>query len=299
MNYSEVFWGVTSAFLAFLLGLAWRRLAQLVVNYRARRFWRPLTSDHMSVVLGRFRGLPGFEASGVVGAGDNIALKDLSDYFARIGFKRFTVFYNDQFGWTDTTRVAPLRGNLILLGGPDANTLTRDVLERLPLGIEFLEVEADRLEQFRHGSVTSNSVPARPRGWTRLVRWGRARTGRDWRVPVILDLAGDKVHAPVLDGDVIRSDCGVLIRCPNPFNKHKEVMIFCGSYGYGTWAAVQFAQTREFLERVPRNTRAIECILSVDVVREMPQAIRVELLRPVADSHRTPDAPVIVPRILE
>jgi hypothetical protein len=284
---SEVFWGIVSAFIAFLLGLAWRRLTQGLVNFRARRFWRPLIGENMHVVLGRFRELPGFEASGVVGAGDNIALKDLADYFTRIGFKRFTVLYNDQFGWSDTVRSSPMQGNLILLGGPDANRLTREVLERITLGIEFLEVSPDYLQNSRNGvAVSSGPAPSLARRvgsvWP-LSRWGRA-SRPEWRVPVFLDKVEDTLHGPVMSAKEIRSDCGVLIRCPNPFNTAREVMIFCGSYGYGTWAAVQFSQSKEFLERVPKRVRFIECVLTVDVVREMPQNIQVALLRPLDEA---------------
>jgi hypothetical protein len=85
----------------------------------------------MALVLGRFRAFSDFEPSGLVGAGDNIALRNLTNYFAQIGFKRYTVYYNDQIGWTHTAEASPLKANLVLLGGPDANTITRQVLERI------------------------------------------------------------------------------------------------------------------------------------------------------------------------
>jgi hypothetical protein len=61
------------------------------------------------------------------------------------------------------------------------------------------------------------------------------------------------------------------------------VIIFCGSYGYGTWAAVKYAQTREFLQNVPKGNTALECILSVQVVADTPQGIHKEVLRAVND----------------
>jgi len=303
----EIFWGIVSAFVAFLLGLAWERLTQLAVNYRARRFWRPLIAEKMSVVLGRFRDLPGFEASGVIGAGDNIALKHLADYFIRIGFKRFTVLYNDQFGWNDVTEVSPLKGNLILIGGPDANRLTRDVLERVPLGIEFLEVSPEYLRSVR-GEV-ARPVPLLPLLRRRTLGGAlRAVTRQrppkvvslkpEWRIPVFLDKVDNKLHGPRMETDGLVRDCGVVIRCPNPFNPTREVMIFCGSYGFGTWAAVQYTQSKEFLDRVPKRTRYLECVLTVEVVRETPHNIRVELLRPLEVGAPVPEARIIVPRIV-
>src|SRR5690349_10508231 len=97
--------------------------------------------------------MPDFEPSGVVGAGDNIALKELSDYLSQIGFKRFSVSYHDESGWSSGSATMPLTGNLILLGGPDANSLTKEVLGRVSLGIEFYEISSEHLQAIRQGKA--------------------------------------------------------------------------------------------------------------------------------------------------
>ncbi len=231
--YDEITWGIATSFVAFLLGLAWTRLTQLVVNHRARRFWRPLVSEDLSVVVGRFR-LNDFEPSGVVGAGDNIALNELSTHLAKIGFKRFSVSYHDEHVGHGTRSAASLHGNLILLGGPDANSLTHEVLTRTALGIHFTEVSPARLEALRsdRARVELPLVDGVERS-----RFGRRRLP-SWRVPIIVDVQSQQVHGPEVGPLGLRTDCGVMIRCPNPFNPRREVIIFCGSYGYGTWAAV-------------------------------------------------------------
>lgn len=290
---TEVIAGLVSAFLAFLLGLVWNRTLNLLAHLKARRFWRSLIAEQLSVVLGRFRDLPGFEASGVVGAGDNQALHELSDYFVRIGFKRFTVFYNDQFNGAGPGGGSPLQGNLVLLGGPDANSVTREVLTRLTLGIEFVEISRTLLDRVIAGDTYLTPRPAT--GWYRSTR--RRRTPAEWRVPVFLDRTDERLHGPVLVGDDIRTDCGVVIRCRNPFNPAKEVVILCGSYGYGTWGAVRFVQSFDFLRSLPRGTRALECLLAIDVTHEMPQGARVQFLRPL--DHHLSSEPVPVPRIIE
>jgi hypothetical protein len=134
VQFGEIFWGVLTTFTAFLVGLAWQHLTRGLIHLRARRFWRPLVTHDSVVVVGSFRDLPGFEASGVIGMGDNIALNDLERYFAGIGFKRFTVHYSDHMEWTGAGHLSPLHGNLILLGGPDANQVTKLILERVTLG---------------------------------------------------------------------------------------------------------------------------------------------------------------------
>jgi len=297
-SLDEVFWGMVSAFLAFLLGLIWRNVLRFVLNYRAQAFWRPFMSGRMSVVIGRFRDLEGFEASGVVGAGDNLALKDLADHFAAIGFKRFAVYYNDQLGWGDEADASPLDGNLILLGGPDANSLTREVLERLTLGIEFLEVSPGRLDRIRRGGGSLEpAAGTRRRGIAGPRSWRPGARRRPWRIPVIYDQTADVLYGPVLHDGAIRADCGVLIRSANPFNPTTEVMIFCGSYGYGTWAAVRFARSKLFLSMVPKNSRGIECVLSMDVLRDMPGRPRVEVLRALGE--QDPTVRHVVPRVIE
>jgi hypothetical protein len=293
-SYGEVFWGLFTTFLAFMLGLVWDRAVRILVNARARRFWRPLIAGRMSVVLGRFRGLPGFEASGIVGAGDNLALRDLCDHFLRIGFKRFTVFYNDQFDGPQPKTESPLRENLVLLGGPDANSVTREVLSRLRLGIEFLEVPRPALESLLSRPQATDLRSGRGRYRS---RWWHARREREWRVPVFRDRQGDAIHGPVLVGDSIRTDCGVVIRCPNPFNPARTVVILCGSYGYGTWGAVRLIQSAEFLGALPRPETSLECLLKVEVTHDMPQGLHVEFVRPVEPSSVIES--VQVPRIVE
>lgn len=58
--------GLITGVLAFLLGLLWQRVNKIVLNYRARRFWHPVMSKDVQLVMSRFRGLQGFEASGEV-----------------------------------------------------------------------------------------------------------------------------------------------------------------------------------------------------------------------------------------
>jgi hypothetical protein len=291
--YHEMIWGLLTTFVAFLLGAVWERSLHVVVNARARRFWRPLMAGRLTIVLGRFRGLPRFEASGVVGAGDNLALRDLSDYFSKIGFRRYTVFYNDQFDHPESMSESPLQGNLVLLGGPDANSVTREVLSRLHLGVEFVEVSPVVLAQVRGARPLPRGAPASGR---HPARW-RRRKGNAWRVPVFLDRHTERVHGPVFAGDDLRADCGVVLRCPNPFNPSKEVLILCGSYGYGTWGAVRFVQSTAFLRGLPADASAIECLLTVEVSHDMPQGVQVEFLRRATVEPLA--VPLPVPRIVE
>jgi hypothetical protein len=284
---NEVATGLATGVVAFLLGLLWQHMRKAFLNYRARRFWRPVMSRDLQLVLGRFRGLPGFEASGVIGAGDTLAMNNLREYFEKIGFGGFQVSLNDQLGYGDPTGDS-LRTNLILLGGPDANRLTYDVVKLLKLGIVFKELDPRRPGELLEPRIydmseTNGQGPVR-----RALRLFGLLSGEQWRTPVIADLDGSKkVFKPTKTGDAVLVDCGVIIRTPNPFDLTKSIIILCGSYGYGTWAAVQLAQSKEFIRRIPKGSGALECVFEVDVVRDTPQRPHIHFIR------ETPKSPAI------
>ena len=279
--------GLTTASLAFLLGLLWQRIKKTIVNYRARRFWHPVISEDMQLVIGRFRGLQGFEASGMIGGGDALAMYNLCEYFERIGFGRFRISYNDQLGYSDAAGES-LRTNLILLGGPDANSLTYDIVKRLSLGIDFKEIyptNPDELLEPRifDAAAAESQLSSKPSTSALIVgrilhQLGLIST-QHWRTPVFFDITSKKLYQPSREGDKLLTDCGAIIRAPNPFDPTKTVVLLCGSYGYGTWAAVQLAQGKDFLRQVPRGSEALECVFQVDVVRDTPQCPNLEFVR--------------------
>jgi hypothetical protein len=296
---TQVVYGLAATAMAFMLGTAWRRIKNASVNYRARRFWAPVMSKDLQLVIGRFRGLHQFEASGVIGAGDALAIANLQSYFTRIGFGGFRVSYNDQLGYGDASGEA-LRTNLILLGGPDANSLTYDVIKRLNLGIAFKEIDEGRPDELLEPRVfalrgagdetkTQSPLARMARG---LRRFASGSELRPWRTPVFVDLLHEnEIYRPITNGDQILSDCGVIVRAPNPFEPSKNVVILCGGYGYGSWAAVQLVQTSDFVNRVPRGEATLECVFRLDVVRDTPQRPVICLMRPTPDGTAVLRAP--------
>jgi hypothetical protein len=296
--------GLITGVFAFILGVLWERTRKVLLNYRARKFWRPVMSKDVQLVIGRFRGLQGFEASGVIGAGDALAMYNLHEYFKRIGFGGFNVSYNDQLGYGDAAGES-LRTNLILLGGPDANTLTYDVIKRLSLGIAFKEIYPTNPDELLEPRVfdpaTAETPPTANNPKLTLIAGRMLRrigviSSPKWRTPVILDINNQELYQPLKDGDKILADCGVIIRAPNPFNPTKTVVILCGSYGYGTWAAVEYAQSRKFLSQVPHRSGAIECVFMVDVVRDTPQRPDPQFVRR-SPQHPLPSQGVGLPRL--
>jgi hypothetical protein len=265
---------------AFILGILWKRLRITLIYFRARRFWRPVMTNDLQLVLGGFGDLRGFEASGLVGRGDVLAMDELIAYFEKIGYGKPRIAYGDQLGRADLLGDS-LRTNMIILGGTDANSLTRDMVNQIKLGVDFVPTSVDEFQADRSvGEVKERRV-------RNLMRARGIKFGQPWRIPVIRDLVDQsgstqpKVYRPSVKDGKVQSDYGLIIRAPNPFDPAKNVIILCGTYGYGTWAAVRFAQSREFLAELAkiRSARAIECVVGVDVVRESPQRLRPEFVR--------------------
>lgn len=133
----EVALGLVTAAISFALGYAWRRIRQAYRTRSARRFWRPLIEGPTLVVLSRFRDFSDFEPSGLIGAGDSRALQELTSYFSKIGLEVPEVVYD---GSVTGDR---LQRNLILLGGPDANELTKLVLAKCKAKLTVIPESAE------------------------------------------------------------------------------------------------------------------------------------------------------------
>jgi hypothetical protein len=245
---SEVTVGLMTTFCAFVLGRIWDWLRQAIVFRRARRFWRPFVSGELQVVIGRHTDFAAFEPTGFIGVGSALALKELLAHFDDLRFRRFKVAYNDHVEGDS------LKTNLILLGGPDANSITRLVLERVPLtlragdpGIHEVSIHDQRTGAVFSPRLTSNSL-------------GQAQ---------------------------VKTDYGLLVKAPNPFQQGSHVLIIAGSFGYGTWAGVRLAQDETFLRQKGVSSGPVECIYETDVAEDAPQQVRLVLVRPLRDASMT------------
>lgn len=212
------------------------------------------------IVLGDgFSGLRRFEASDVIGRGDIVASYELVTHFARIGYKRMQPVFADRVVNDQPGR--SLRRNMVVLGGPDANSVSRECLKGVSATYQM--VWADGRDM---GAAVATSL--RP---PQLVLTTTAKSNE---VPVM---------EPTLEGDEVTHDYGVIIRSRNPFEywgpkrpvarRSKRVVIMYGCYGYGTMAAVLYSRTREFLEMIKSTDSDIECIVRCRIVLGTPQAI--------------------------
>lgn len=120
-----------AALVGFGIGWLWKEIRKKIKTRRARIFWKPFVSGELKVVIGRFSEFKAFERSGFIGIGSAMGLTELYSFFKKIGLRDFTVLYADRIEGNS------LKTNLILLGGPDANSISREALSRIKSTIKL------------------------------------------------------------------------------------------------------------------------------------------------------------------
>ena len=224
--------------IGFCVAWIWRWSRTTLRLRHGRRFWKPYTLEGSQIVLGRFSEFTPFESTGLVGLGDAIALSELRDYLGGLGLREYQVTYADRLTGED------LASNLVLLGGPDANSITKEILANIRTTIRFGNPEIYEIAMYD----TKSSV----------------------------------IYAPLRDPDTdeLVRDYGLIVRSANPYGPSKHVLVLAGSYGFGTMAAARYATSKEFLEDpIVANAKAIECVVSADIVRDEPLNLRLVAVR--------------------
>jgi hypothetical protein len=125
---------LAASVIVFLAGY----LAALVVRRwktrRAKRFWRQFTQKPTVVALSIFRSqFERWETSGLVGAGDVQALLAFQRKWATFGGAEFRIESSERLA-----SLPGIRDNLVCIGGPDANPVTRLILDRTNTRVQLL-----------------------------------------------------------------------------------------------------------------------------------------------------------------
>lgn len=262
--------GLAAAFIGYLIGRLWEKFQVRRRCWMAREFWHPVLDGTFQIVISKFD-IPEFrEPTGVVGGGDAIANRLLSELFHDIGLERPQSVYVDE-------RELDRANNLVVLGGPAENKVARQVCDRLRPGMRVVDPGP--------GLPMQVEMTAQP--------------GGDWAAPL--------VHVAEPGQEMI--EYGVILRAPSPFADGRTVVVIQGAYGYGTWAGVGLTRSKDFLARCealdhedgePRGRVAtaaaragrrmglalgsrawvpIECLYRVDVVDGHPTSTEIVALR--------------------
>jgi GrpB-like predicted nucleotidyltransferase (UPF0157 family) len=244
----------------------------LVVRRRFRRmreFWRPFASGNSLCVTGNlsplvlsetFLGLAeesnraslqavlpslqdhigGQEISGLMGRGDHDAVVEVQAGLARIGLASTLP---ELVGLPSDKE---LENNLIVIGGPDVNELTRSLLERLPIKL----------------IITRNAA------------------GRN----IVRDLVHGQDYEPAVEESGKVRDYGILVRAPNPYDRSKYVLILAGAHGFGSRAAavVAFKEEDALRQLASISAAGFECLIYNErdgIQEDSPQNTSIVMMR--------------------
>jgi hypothetical protein len=212
----NVIGGLLTTLIGYIIGRVWQKLVDRIPYRRARIFWGPLLDAKIQIVVSRFVSAAFPEPTGLVGGGDALALREISSYFSKIGLRHKVVYVDEA--------ALDRNDNLILLGGPDVNAVTKDALRLISPQLRL-----------------SDPGPGIPMEVQDLAPDSSRQHGDPSRANA------EKIYKPSSD-----SDYGIIIRARNPFNPDRGLIIFAGAYGYGVLGGVNLAFTDRFLQRCER-----------------------------------------------
>ncbi|ACU73963.1 hypothetical protein Caci_5103 [Catenulispora acidiphila DSM 44928] len=234
-DFHDVSINLLSALIGLTAGWA-RGAAANRLRYRhARGLWRQLAGPTVNIVVGA-HSVTGWETAGLMGIGDAFAVSELQQHLVSIGAGQPKIIYGGRL------EAETRRNDLILIGGPDTNSMTREVMKRLAGTFKFLDPPAHTF--------------------------------------AIRDAHGGKTYDPDPPTNGEGTDFGVLVRAVNPFNPEASVLIVAGAYGLGTWAGARLVHSKAFMqEPLVRAMIPFECLFETDVVASTPQATKILALR--------------------
>jgi len=202
-------------------------------------FWEPFLSPRSRIVLGRFPKFSRFEPSGLIGLGDAVCLTEVCSFLrSRYNFE-LPVRYADRLDGGE------FGADLITIGGPDANSITKQLLGSLPTGLSM-------------GDPGEHEV------------WFASK-------------ASGKSFAPNISGSgEVTLDYGVIIRARHPSSGNSRVLALLGCFGFGTWAAGRCIVSDKFLSHeVVSAGSDLVCIVKTEIFRGVPQSSVILELRPI------------------
>jgi hypothetical protein len=230
----EIATKVAVAVFLFVAGRAYPWIGSWVRYWRAKRFWRPIVSSRPTVVIGKHE--TAWEPSALVGLGDAKALDELRMHFRTLHLPSdFPARFVDE-----VSSGATPDGNYLCIGGPDTSPDGDGLIADL---------------------------------------WRRSRTSYAWArsaegIPGIYDgRSGERFEAQELGG-YLTEDYALIVRMRNPYcqpGAKRWVLLFAGCSGFGTWGALRFSTTSEFLEdHLVASDGDFECLVSVEVANRAP-----------------------------
>lgn|ERR1039457_115367 len=214
-QFVNIFVGLATALIGYIIGRFWQRLVDWLPHRRARIFLGPIMRGQVQIVASRFSSTEFREPTGLVGGGDAFALRELATFFGNIGFKQFDVVYVDE-------RTLDRRHNLILFGSQGTNQVTLDVMDLVKPNVTIVD-PGPGIPMEVHDLAPGQEPDSA--GAKRVSQQCEYRA-----TPGVVDY-------------------GIIVRARNPFSPGKAVIIIAGAYGYGSWAGADLIQQDVFLRK--------------------------------------------------
>ena len=113
--------------------------------------WHTFVGNPVRLVLGRFSQFNDYEKTGLLGAGDAAALAEVSSFLRSRGAGDIETRFADQD--------SDLASNMLILGGPDANPLTKEVLGHTgaTIGVDGITI-VDRQTARRYDAISLDNT---------------------------------------------------------------------------------------------------------------------------------------------
>jgi len=233
---------LAAAVIFFVCGLFAQRFISVFRRRVLRSFWAPLTRGTVRIAIGSFVEDEYYrrERAGFAGLGDIEAFVRLKSQLHLAGVRDYDLLPSHQVS------AEQLRENLILIGGPHSNSVSDLIMRKMPCTFKF----------------GPSDGPA----------------GKDAK---LYDSRQESFTDCLTDGSgKLVSDQGLIIRCPNPFVQGKQVLILAGSWGFGTSAATQVIESRDFLNHpIIASNDPFEATFSCKIDQGMISDVLVEKVR--------------------
>lgn len=166
---------------------------------------------------------------------DFVALSDAT--------REFNVYFKGKFDveTCDNMSQSSVRKNLLLVGGPIPNSMTKHLHEEM-------------------GDVVTYAFRIDKQPNTKGTRKGNQ----------IINVHSSRVvRAPKFKGDLVVEDYGIITKYINPFNSERHIIIVEGCYGWGTWASLNVILNPRFLKLLLKEN-VFQVIVSVRMFNRTP-----------------------------
>ncbi|SNT44533.1 hypothetical protein SAMN05421812_106122 [Asanoa hainanensis] len=223
------------AVLAFILGTFRRTIVRRIRTRETRRYWSSFRARGVAIVLGAFSsedllsqrldrpvdpaGVDNFEPYGFVGFGEVLAIFALLEHLKILGLEDIVVAHAEQVSSFQSR-------NLVIVGGPDPNSLTELTMRHLQLPVRFEDLGSrTRMHiTFSHNSADASAAEEK---------------------------AYDPMFLPGKPGQ-LGQDYGFVAQVSSPFSEDCRAVLLVGVYGAAISAAARLVTSGHGVSRMSK-----------------------------------------------